>query len=657
MKLEDSRRERSEYAKKPDENFVGRKKELADFRERLKHSRTQPVWCLYGVGGVGKSELLKYLVKGRRRESLACACIDLSHDLCRSEAGLLKEIVCELGEPEFPNFRREHRKIEPEQKGLPIGHRLRKVVGAVGTGAGGVVAAVGHPVEGAAIKAGGELAGSAMEYAGQRFVGESANRLFEAFFRDLQNYTARPTCTRPVVLAFDTYEKASELQGEILRCLVWECSRKCPEALFIIAGRDPLDWEKLDEGRAWRDEKLIASQPVDDLPDDEADAYLAKRGITDHDLAGRILKLTRRFPMFLRMACDIVDLSPADQASIAREFPEEELDQQKITEFLMGRIIERLPEKAVHLEKAVKLLGIPRWFDKKIFVLLVGKNAIEADTDWRTLTGTSLVKPPEKPGRFKFYDCIRDALQSWWKAAEEDEKVRLHKALADWHGKRTNELDHLREWFYHRAAYESLDAIRVWSALCRLALASGRIALLDLLLADVSDYPIGYESLTPEQAAEIHVWVGYAFSSYPAKRASIVTEAIRRCEAALRVYTEKDFPQDWATTQNNLGNAYTNLPTGDKGENLTRAIQCYEAALRVRTEKDFPQDWADTKYNLGLACLRLACHFADAEALSQAKTCFLDSARGSRAVADEAKAMDAESRAAKVEEFLREPTE
>jgi hypothetical protein len=33
-------------------------------------------------------------------------------------------------------------------------------------------------------------------------------------------------------------------------------------------------------------------------------------------------------------------------------------------------------------------------------------------------------------------------------------------------------------------------------------------------------------------------------------------------------------------TQNNLGNIYRNLPTGDRGENLNRAIACYEAALR-----------------------------------------------------------------------------
>ena len=34
-------------------------------------------------------------------------------------------------------------------------------------------------------------------------------------------------------------------------------------------------------------------------------------------------------------------------------------------------------------------------------------------------------------------------------------------------------------------------------------------------------------------------------------------------------------------TQNNLGNAYLRLPTGDRGENLRAAIECYERALRA----------------------------------------------------------------------------
>ncbi len=51
----------------------------------------------------------------------------------------------------------------------------------------------------------------------------------------------------------------------------------------------------------------------------------------------------------------------------------------------------------------------------------------------------------------------------------------------------------------------------------------------------------------------------------------------------------------------NLGVAYMNLPTRDRGENLKRAITCYEAALRIYTERDFPQEWASTQNNLDAA--------------------------------------------------------
>ena len=46
----------------------------------------------------------------------------------------------------------------------------------------------------------------------------------------------------------------------------------------------------------------------------------------------------------------------------------------------------------------------------------------------------------------------------------------------------------------------------------------------------------------------------------------------------MRVYTEANFPIDWAMTQNNLGAAYADLPTGDRGKSLRRAIACYKAA-------------------------------------------------------------------------------
>ncbi|WP_207682746.1 CHAT domain-containing protein [Desulfonema magnum] len=96
--------------------------------------------------------------------------------------------------------------------------------------------------------------------------------------------------------------------------------------------------------------------------------------------------------------------------------------------------------------------------------------------------------------------------------------------------------------------------------------------------------------------------LGAAYSDLPTgDRGENLGNAIACYQNALRVRTENDFPQDYATTQNNLGTAYSDLPTGDRGENLGNAIACYHNALRVYSENDFPQDYAMTQNNLGTA--------------------------------------------------------
>ena len=48
------------------------------------------------------------------------------------------------------------------------------------------------------------------------------------------------------------------------------------------------------------------------------------------------------------------------------------------------------------------------------------------------------------------------------------------------------------------------------------------------------------------------------------------------------------FPQDWADTQNNLGEAYRNRIRRQRVNNLEAAIRCYRAALDIRTREAFP---------------------------------------------------------------------
>jgi tetratricopeptide (TPR) repeat protein len=78
-------------------------------------------------------------------------------------------------------------------------------------------------------------------------------------------------------------------------------------------------------------------------------------------------------------------------------------------------------------------------------------------------------------------------------------------------------------------------------------------------------------------------------------------KAIAAFTAALEVYTRQAHPVGWAMTQNNLGNAWREMPMGDKTENLGKAIAAFTAALEVRIRRAYPVDWAMTQNNLGAA--------------------------------------------------------
>ena len=84
-------------------------------------------------------------------------------------------------------------------------------------------------------------------------------------------------------------------------------------------------------------------------------------------------------------------------------------------------------------------------------------------------------------------------------------------------------------------------------------------------------------------------------------RAANLQKAIACFEQALRFRTPEADPLDYATTQNNLGVAYAELPVGDRAANLQKAIACFERALRFWTSKADPFNYALTQHNLGYA--------------------------------------------------------
>ncbi|MGK7874659.1 MAG: tetratricopeptide repeat protein [Xenococcaceae cyanobacterium] len=84
-------------------------------------------------------------------------------------------------------------------------------------------------------------------------------------------------------------------------------------------------------------------------------------------------------------------------------------------------------------------------------------------------------------------------------------------------------------------------------------------------------------------------------------KADNLEKAITYYHKALEVRTREAFPEQWATTINNLAIAYTQRIRGYRGDNLEKAILYYSEALEVRTCEYFPVDWAKTQNNLGNA--------------------------------------------------------
>ncbi|MBN8564854.1 MAG: CHAT domain-containing protein [Leptolyngbya sp. UWPOB_LEPTO1] len=78
-------------------------------------------------------------------------------------------------------------------------------------------------------------------------------------------------------------------------------------------------------------------------------------------------------------------------------------------------------------------------------------------------------------------------------------------------------------------------------------------------------------------------------------------KAIQAYQQALRVFTYQAFPELWATVQDHLASALKQDFQGDCADNLEQAIASYRAALKVRTYERYPEEWAMTQHNLGTA--------------------------------------------------------
>jgi tetratricopeptide (TPR) repeat protein len=264
-------------------------------------------------------------------------------------------------------------------------------------------------------------------------------------------------------------------------------------------------------------------------------------------------------------------------------------------------------------QSLVRGLSLPRWFDRESLCAVQGglklSQDLASDEAWRRLCGFSFVEEAEGvPGRYRMHSVMRGVLRGEIEAKERELALALG-ALEECHTGRAVEPGdvHAAEAWYMRFSRDPRSAAwEWWGKVGRLAERPETVAVARAMLTWWDG--IDLEGEAPDDEARAYCLVLLANRLWDVPQRDIrgpLQRAIECYQAALRIYTEETAPQEWATTQNNLGNAYSDLPTGDQGENLRRAIERYEAALRVYTEEAAPRDWAMTQNNLGIAYANL----------------------------------------------------
>lgn len=95
--------------------------------------------------------------------------------------------------------------------------------------------------------------------------------------------------------------------------------------------------------------------------------------------------------------------------------------------------------------------------------------------------------------------------------------------------------------------------------------------------------------------------------------------AARAYEAALTIYTRERSPLNWAGAQSNLGNALHSIGQRERGtERLEAAVRAYEVALLEQTRQRDPLSWAMTQNNLGNVLQSLGKRQSETERLEGA---------------------------------------
>ena len=493
----------------------------------------------------------------------------------------------------------------------------------------------------------------------QRTSSETATRLLELLILPQR----KEGNTDPILLLVGSrdYLPGSERKDNQQALFQWPATQSDQELQPLAKTRYARWLQSLpQDAHVLRLEDLYLTFELQDFVPEDTRSYLLKFGEQRHTrlfaendgLVQTIAQLTQGHPLFLALAAAAVLEANARGRQLTRnDFEREKVSadivkkhsRERIRDYLLNLFLRQLTETE---RKELIYCAVPRFLNMALLRVLLPKlDDIDRKHRWDSYQLLTFMRPVSNE-RLVFHPIARLLLLRQLPAdqAPESDYSRLHASLKDYFHTLANQH---KETQSHKAALEQARIEEAYHALAlgdpNPAIALGvdaqqhNLALWEPLLEAIVQAPA---ALIPEDAKQqayaslvqaeqqhnvqdlvtailLYTWlltipgehaqVGYfqnnlgnAYRQLPGgNREANLRGAIAYFEGALEVYTREAFPVDWAATQDNLGSAYRQLPGGDREANLRQAIACYEAALEVYTREAFPVDWAATQNNLG----------------------------------------------------------
>jgi tetratricopeptide (TPR) repeat protein len=376
------------------ESFTGRQTELNTFRRLLTaETADYAILHIYGVGGIGKSSLLRQFRRIAQGRGYPAAIVDMQvhfsvDEILRS----IREQVAQEHERAFAEF----------DKALDMFNDVKsKLQGAVGSVASGVVSGLreGVPLG---------LGALAVDTIGEEQMKAWLYRHLPRANADLYLHGDRILTEKLIagmnrltehnggklVMMLDTYEQSSQAQDDWLRDILLD-SDLSSDVLIVIAGRDPLPgrWHE------WRN--ILLSRQLQRFTEGEAREYLHKRGITDPVLAEALQGFTERLPWALAMVTDIPglpDMTAADFSSASYRHV--------IGDKLVERFVSQVQDDP-EMRELVDVCAVVRTFDHDVVRAVWERTSV--DEPMRRLRRYSFVHV-RADGRWSLNQVVREFL-------------------------------------------------------------------------------------------------------------------------------------------------------------------------------------------------------------------------------------------------------